>query len=43
MTVYTPQTDDIIKEWHYLGGVRRCGFAGIGVALLEEVCPKGGI
>jgi hypothetical protein len=27
-----------IREWHYLRWIRRCGFVGVGVALLEEVC-----
>ena len=26
------------REWHY----RECGFVGVGVALLEEVCHCGG-
>jgi hypothetical protein len=27
-----------IGEWHYLGGIRRCGILGVGVVLLEELC-----
>lgn len=28
----------VIREWHYLKRIGRCGLPGVGVALLEEVC-----
>lgn len=28
---------EIIREWHYSRRIRRCGLAGVGVALLEEM------
>jgi hypothetical protein len=28
----------VIREWHYLRGIRRCGLVEVGVAFLEKVC-----
>jgi hypothetical protein len=28
----------VIREWHYLTGIRRCGPSGVGVVLMEKVC-----
>ena len=28
----------VIREWHYLRRIRRCGVTAVGVAMLEEVC-----
>jgi hypothetical protein len=30
-----------LKEWHYLRRTKRCGLIGVGVSLVEKVCPLG--
>jgi hypothetical protein len=32
----------VIREWHYLRRIRRCGLVGVGVALSEWVWPYWG-